>query len=962
MPDEPTKTDIDELADVMALLDQATAPEPARKFEIQAPRPVEAQGDQTSFMDSLGIGQLRNVPDITKPWMKHHDFVSIKTVQQVDDLIDACIAAGKCSLDLECEGLDNRIYYKGEKPHTKHKVVGYCISVGDAKIGNYIPVGHSFAQGEDNPNVTPLADVEAAITRLCRASQPVMKPEAEDQLAGKDWETAPKVVIDFWHAAFDQEFLFPITGIDYWHPESFEDGNLACFTILSSDKNLSLKDKAEEVLKDPDGNPYEMIKLKELFLRGRKIEFHTLHPEEPGVVKYACSDAICTRLLGADKDILPVIKKEGYTATYRLEKQVSQVKRVMERNRVKVDRSRIMELLETHNARLSEIRTRIVSLAASKGFPGFEPNSPKQLGDLLFGQQGFNIDPKPALTANGQFKTDEDTIEAIGKELGANAPLIFTWILDFREEVKLIGTYLKSMSENLDLNDELRFGFKQTGAATGRFSAPKGKPDHGYAGIPIHGIPATSDLRTCFIARPGYTMAKLDYAGQELRIVTNLSHEPVWIKEFLEGDGDLHTITAQAFFNKASKADVTKEERKGGKIANFALVYGGGPAAIMRATGCDKVEGARRKQAFDKAVPTFAKWVKGQHASVKKNLGVWTAFKRWVAIPDANSMTGNQEQDNKVRAACERYATNYPIQGSGADIMKLAMVLCHKALYKKGWIKGHGIDAVRMLLTVHDEIVFEILDEYVTQVIPVLVTAMERPTRLASTPWQVPLITEPLIGPTWGTGYPCEREKPDHKFKEGEKSLGGFVYSNLRVVDMNKDGTPKDKPVAGEVIHKFDKEKKKVTIRYDLAKWMDFDPPAAVEPTPSKPGDGSSGGGGDGPPPPQAQVPQVPTPQVQVPKVQSVIEAAPSKKNGSLRVATMRITVLTRRSLSQVRRQCAEFIDPDHGDLLQILDGMSENKCLVDPKLGIRVKADLLAKSLADLNISDGKVHYQPTQ
>ena len=76
----------------------------------------------------------------------------------------------------------------------------------------------------------------------------------------------------------------------------------------------------------------------------------------------------------------------------------------------------------------------------------------------------------------------------------------------------------------------------------------------------------------------------------------------------------------------------------------------------------------------------------------------------------------------------------------------------------------------------------------------------------------------------------------------------------------------------------------------------------------------------------------------------------------------MRITVLTRRSLSQVRRQCAEFIDPDHGDLLQILDGMSENKCLVDPKLGIRVKADLLAKSLADLNISDGKVHYQPTQ
>ena len=894
------------------------------------------------MMASMGVTQLRNVPDITKPWMKHHNFISVKTVQEVNDIVDEAIKNGRCSLDLETEGLDNRIFYTPEgKPYTKHKIVGYCLAVGEANTGYYIPVHHNIVDGKD-PNVRPLADVEAAITRLCRAAQPVMKPEAEDQLAGKDWLTPPKVVIDFWHAAFDQEFLYPVTGIDYWHPESFEDGNLACFTIFSGDHHLGLKDKAKDKLKDKEGNPYEMIELKELFLRGRKIEFHTLHPDEPGVVKYACSDAICTRKLGADKDILPVIKDKGYTATYRLEKQVAQVKRVMERNRVKLNRERINELKDSHEARFAEISEKIVNLAKSKGFNQFEPSSPRQLGDFLFGPQGLNIEPKPEKTANGQFKTDWDTLEALIKELGDRAPPVFRWIIDYREEEKLLGTYLTSMSANLDLNDELRFQFKQTGAATGRFSAPAGKPEHGYSGIPIHGIPATSDLRTCFVAREGYTMVKCDYAGQELRIVTNLSNEYVWIKEFLEGDGDLHTITAMAFYNKA-KGEVTKEERKGGKIANFALVYGGGPQAIMRATGCDKIEGARRKQAFDKAVPTFAKWVKGQHMKVKKELGVWTAFKRWISIPDANSM------EDKVRAACERYSGNYPIQGSGADIMKIAMVLCHKAFYKRGWLKVGGDDSVRMLLTVHDEIVFEIKNERVTEAVPIIVDAMEYPTKLASQPrWQVPLVTEPLVGPTWGTGYPCEREKPGHKLKEGEQAIGGFVYSNLRVVDMNKDGSPKDKPVLGEVIHKSDKEKKKVTIRYDLARWLDFVPPPLPKPTTPSPEEGV--------PPPPPVTPAQPT-RVTPPMVNEVM----AKKNGTIRTATMRLTVLTRRSLAQVKAACFQFHDPDHGDLLQIIDPMSDvPKVLVDPKLGIRVKSKAMADHLAEKNISDGNIAYSP--
>ena len=880
--------------------------------------------------------------------MKHHTFTLVKTLAEVNQIVDAAIEAKHCSLDLECEGLDNRIFYdEAGKPYTKHAVVGYCISVGDAKTGYYIPVRHTTLEGD--LNVKPLADVEAAITRLCQASQPLLKPDSKDPLGGRDIVTPPRVVIDFWHASFDQEFLYPITGIDFWHPDSFEDGNLACFTLFSADRNLGLKAKSAEKLKDPEGHSYEMIELKELFpVRGRAIEFHTLSPDEPGVIKYACSDAICTRMLGAHKDIIPVVK-EKYGFTYRLEKQVAQVKRVMERNRVRLDRTRINELKDAHAKRRDEIKEKIVTLASSKGFSDFEPGSPKQLGDFLFTERGLDISPKPEKTANGQFKTDWTTLEELTKELGENAPPVFKQIIEYREEDKLLGTYLENMSANLDVNDEMRFQFKQTGAATGRFSAPSGDPEHGYSGLPIHGIPATSDLRTCFIARPGYTMLKCDYAGQELRIVTNLSNEPVWVKEFLEGDGDLHTITAMAFFNRSNKADVTKDERKGGKIANFALVYGGGPAAIMRATGCDKVEGARRKQAFDKAVPTFAKWVKGQHGKVKKDLGVWTALCRWIAIPDANHV------EEKIKAACERHATNYPIQGTGADIMKIAMVLCHKAFHTKGWLRVGGDDSIRMLLTVHDEIVFEVRHDRVIEAIPLIVNEMEAPTKMARPPyspiWQVPLITEPLVGPTWGTGYPCERYKDGHKMKEGEVVANGFVYGVIRVVDMNKDGTPKDNPVAGEVIHKSDAEKKKVSIRFADPQWLvGADKVVVSEPTPPPKG---NGGNGSPPLPPGGGAPPAPS------APPTVHEVAAKKTNGIIKTATIHLTILNKKSVRQVRGALGEFLDGEHGEIIQVIDPMT-NKIIVDAKLGIRARASKVAEKLLGLNLTDGRIHMTP--
>jgi len=750
------------------------------------------------FMTDLGLRQesRSGVDPIIKPWMKFHEFRLIQDISEVVELVDHVIDHGACALDLETDGFDNRIDYIDGQPKTRHQIVGYCI--GCQGKGYYLPLRHKYdpEMGEQNPNL-PVAATNAEIKRLCLASQPILTKEGmeRDPYGSPLIETPPKVVIYFWHSLFDQEFLFPVTGIDFWHPESFEDGMIAAYVVFSDDKNLKLKTKAKQRLsvKDPETGeiyPYEMIEFNDLFMRRtpkHEKKFANLHPNlDHNAVMYGCSDGICTELLcEVAKDIKWAHAQAGlkfkynetvspamtnrFRGTYRLEKQTVMAVRVMERSRTKVDKKVIDELLEEAYLEKEKILAAILKIAEAAGFKNLNPGSTEQLSEFLFTKKGLDISPKPdKLEKSGQFKTDAKTLESF-VEKDPNAPEVLVLVVQYRQVDKIIGTYLKSLAANTDERDQLRFSFRQTGAATGRFTAPKGDADHGFAGVPIHGIPARFDpkrpkvansLRRLFVAHDGYTMAKIDYAGQELRVVANLSGEPLWIHEFETGSGDLHTLTAQAFFGAhITKAD--KLERTAGKIANFSLIYGGGVQAIQRATGCDKVEAARKLAAFHKSVPTFSRWVDNQHNLVKKHLGVVTGFRRFVAIPDANVRVGDVDSRGKlvedgkkvrmIRAGCERKSTNYPIQGSGADILKISFVLLVKELHRRGWLKNGGDDSVRMLMTVHDEIVFEIRDDRVQEAVPIISEIMESPSTLAK--WRIPLIVEPLLGKSWDAKY-----------------------------------------------------------------------------------------------------------------------------------------------------------------------------------------------------------------
>lgn len=845
-----------------------STPPPAAATPAPSPPPVvvrtpvddDDEGDDpTSYLEGAGLQTQAQVDigsrDLNKPWMRFHKFVLVKTVEEVRELIDAVFLHGRCALDTETEGLDTRIDYDDEdRPHTKHRIVGYCI--GLKGVGYYIPVRHNFDKtyGAKNPNV-PVAEVDAEIRRLCLASQPVLTEEGklEDPYGSLRIEVAPRVIIYFWNAKFDQELLYPVTGIDFWHPSSFEDGMLAAYAIYTDDF-IGLKEQAPKRLSisvtGPDGNPvtypYQMIKYEELFPPGMKkadMKIADLYPEDGSpVVRYGCSDGICTELLceikrlkwdfavePASFNYQEVVTEATakHASTYRLERQTAQAVRVMERPRAKIDKDELTKLLAEAQAEQETIHVKITKLAESRGFQEFNPGSTEQLAEFLFEKRGLDINPKPKKNeASDQYKTDAATLEGL---LEAHPEIeVLDWVVKYRQVDKIIGTYLTNLVANCDENECLRFNFNQTGAATGRFTAPAGEPDHGFSGIPIQGIPARSDpkkpkvahsLRRMFVARAGYTLVKVDYAGQELRIVTNLSKEPLWLNEFKSAmaqgkEADLHTLTAQAFFG----AHITREhklERNMGKIANFSLIYGGGVQAIQRATKCDKVEAARRKANFDKSVPTFAKWVTGQHATVKKHLGVYTAFRRFIRIPDANIKAGDTVRDvaideaeaRRIRAGCERKSTNYPIQGSGADILKISLVRLVKELGRRCWLKNGGDDSVRIIMTVHDEIVFEIRHDRLMEAMPLIIAVMESPSDLAK--WEIPLVVEPLIGLNWEAKYDwleiMHGRKPVPDWLTGVVTPGGRIKADLAPlpttpVTPKPQAEPKSDPQPGATV------------------------------------------------------------------------------------------------------------------------------------------------------------------
>jgi len=429
----------------------------------------------------------------------------------------------------------------------------------------------------------------------------------------------------------------------------------------------------------------------------------------------------------------------------------------------------------------------------------YDVASPQQLG-LLFRE--LQLPGLQTTGASGQVATGASILDRFIEDLEGSYPFLAK-IKRYRELAKALSQYLVPMIEDVAQDGTLKPKFDQFATDTGRFSCKVTKDPiktkDGGCRVPFQGIPATYDtskpecvrqMRSCIQAREeGWWLAAIDYAGVELRLITNLSREPKWIKEFFrcsdcnntfpqevdeEGFarptppicpcgsdkiGDIHTLTAVAFYGEGAKA--TKEWkalRQNAKGCNFALCYGGTGRAVVRTIECSEEEGEEKYNTFIKTYRTLYGWWQNQHKYSSSHEFVQTAFGRVLPMPEINS------KERKLRSKDERKSVNSPVQGTSADITKLAMGLIYKGIKKNGWM-----DKFKMILTVHDEIVFEIHESILKEAIDFVCKKMVRNGAIKAQGWPIPLLVDVELGTDWTVPYDLKDLKKGYSTnKKGE--------------------------------------------------------------------------------------------------------------------------------------------------------------------------------------------------
>ena len=407
-----------------------------------------------------------------------------------------------------------------------------------------------------------------------------------------------------------------------------------------------------------------------------------------------------------------------------IEKPLIPICERMREDGIMLDVKYLKALAKEYNKGLAEIAGRIYQHTGHE----FNINSPKQLGVVLYDELKIATGGKQKKTAGGARTTREDELVKM-KDLH---PIIAD-VLAYRELQKLLSTYIEKMPELVDKENRLHPEFLQAGAATGRMASQ----NPGIQNIPIK-TENGRRIRTGFIATPGYQLVAIDYSQIELRIAAGLSGDKKLVKIFKDG-GDVHTAVASEVFG-VPKDKVDREMRRRAKVINFGILYGMGVNALRGNLGGDvsREEAAKYLDKYFKDFSGVAEYVEGVKASAAKLGYTETLYGRRRYFPGFKSQLPN------LRAAAERMAVNAPMQGTQADIIKMAMIESEKLIEKSGWR-----EKARLLLQVHDELVYEIKKEDVDMIMPQLKHVMESvvDTKKLS---GVPIIAEANVGPNWG--------------------------------------------------------------------------------------------------------------------------------------------------------------------------------------------------------------------
>lgn len=477
-------------------------------------------------------------------------------------------------------------------------------------------------------------------------------------------------------------------------------------------------------LLNPDGR-HGMDYLSEVYLNYKPVSIETIigkKGKKQGTFRdadlrtqtdYAAEDADVTFQLY--ELFAPQLKKENLEELFfKIEMPLMEVLAKMELAGISLDEKWLaQESIDLEND-LRQLESKIFELSGEE----FNMNSPKQLGEILF--EKMQLDPKAKKTKTGQYATSEDVLQKLSSKHE-----IIKHILEYRTYQKLKSTYVDALPSQIDKQDNrVHTNFSQTTAATGRLASV----NPNLQNIPIRTLRG-QQIRGAFVSGEGKKIISADYSQIELRLIAEISGEENMIKAFQDGE-DIHASTAAKLF-KIPLEEVSKTQRSQAKTVNFGIIYGQGAFALAEQTGLSRTEAKQMIEAYFETYPKLKEYMAEQVSKARQVGYVETILGRKRHLKDINS------NNFVVRGHAERNAVNAPVQGSAADVVKLAMIKIDKELKEQQL-------QTKMLLQVHDELIFEAPVDEIEAASKLIRTEME-----SALETQVPLLVEVGVGNNW---------------------------------------------------------------------------------------------------------------------------------------------------------------------------------------------------------------------
>ncbi|EJL74246.1 DNA polymerase I [Chryseobacterium populi] len=476
-------------------------------------------------------------------------------------------------------------------------------------------------------------------------------------------------------------------------------------------------------LLNPDGR-HGMDYLSEVYLNYKPVSIETIigkKGKNQGTFRdadlrtqtdYAAEDADVTFQLY--ELFAPQLKKENLEDLFfKIEMPLMEVLAKMELAGISLDEKWLaQESIDLEND-LRQLESKIFEISGEE----FNMNSPRQLGEILF--EKMQLDPKAKKTKTGQYATSEDVLQKLSSKHE-----IIKHILEYRTYQKLKSTYVDALPSQIDRDERVHTNFSQTTAATGRLASV----NPNLQNIPIRTLRG-QQIRGAFVSGEGKKIISADYSQIELRLIAEISGEDNMIKAFQNGE-DIHASTAAKLF-KIPLAEVSKTQRSQAKTVNFGIIYGQGAFALAEQTGLSRTEAKQMIEAYFETYPKLKEYMAEQVNKARQLGYVETILGRKRHLKDINS--GNFV----VRGHAERNAVNAPVQGSAADVVKMAMIKIDQQLDEQKL-------QTKMLLQVHDELVFESPVDEIETASKLIKTEME-----SAIETQVPLLVEVGVGNNW---------------------------------------------------------------------------------------------------------------------------------------------------------------------------------------------------------------------